>query len=118
MNPVTIRLKPLPGGTTISLEIVEDDRPIGHANLEAPELDALIAALAVGRAGLAEQVPTELDDNARLKTVHEPFCRIGVLPDGSEKLLSIRHPGLGWLAFSFDAERAKLVGEELAQFQG
>ena len=96
----------------VTLELHQNDAPIGHIRLEAPELEGLIHHLAANRAGLIDQVPRELDPGTRLNPIVDPVWRAQPDDDGGV-LLAIRHPGLGWLSFVLPQAECKNMAKYL-----
>lgn len=92
--------------------MAQDDVPIAHVVLEAPELQEFIGTLAAARATLADKHAIALDPGTRLETQVDPSWRINTLADGS-KALAIRHPGFGWLAFQLPKHEASAIAKLL-----
>ena len=95
-----------------SLAIIElrmNGQALGHIELAAAELEGFIHQLAGARAAMAEQVPVELETGARLANMAiAPNWRVGENPDLG-KALAVRHPGFGWLNFTFPQGDADLL---------
>ena len=91
--------------TTIRLQA-----PAVDAALTVQQLDELVYALVVIRTNMVPIFPLEWPADAPVLAAKSPawFCRAAVETD--ESLLSMRHPGLGWLHFALrKAEAAKLA---------
>lgn len=99
--------------TAASLHVEVDGIHVGQFDMDAPELDALIAQLGKIRSMLVDQVPAELDPNARLQGTATPVYRICNIRnrERDEIALSLRHPGYGWLTFHFDRDAALVFAE-------
>lgn len=111
MSRVTFNLAVANDGSHARVQISLDGKDVCWGDLEAPELDALIASLAQTRAGLADTVPVNLDPNSRLPAVPDPAYQVGQL--SGTKCLDLRHPGLGWLRFVLPAEEAQKIAQAL-----
>lgn len=84
----------------LQLRLSSGEVELFSARLEAPELDDLIHALALGRAQLADEVAPELDEGARITdTAVDPAYLVGKNAAKGQALIAFRHPGLGWLGF-------------------
>lgn len=81
------------------------------ATLAAAEAEARLHELAQARAELADRVPDDLDENARVEALFDPLWRTSPQADGPALL--VRHPGLGWLGFLFPPADAKAIGQSL-----
>ena len=103
--------------TEAIIELWMEGRPLGHINLPAAELEGFIHQLARHRRRMAEEVVRDLDPGARLEAEIDPAWRSPKKwsGEGAEgKLLALRHPGLGWLAFVFPEQEAQRIAEYLA----
>lgn len=65
--------------------------------MEAAEVDDFIANLALMREGMSEPVTPRLEPVARLRVIPDPAWKVTASEHGP--VLSLRHPGLGWLGF-------------------
>ena len=107
------------GGAAVELTVAQGDRALFSARLEAPELDDLIRALAVGRAQLADQVAPELDEGARIADVAvDPSFLVGKNNARGEALLALRHPGYGWLGFRLRRPVVEQIVRRLGDWLG
>lgn len=99
--------------TAVVIRVVEDGREIDRWQMEAPELDQHIRALASHRAELAEQVPPSLDAGSLIQdVVTDPPINVSSTPTGVA-LLSYRHPGLGWLGLAVSRDAAEQLVQQL-----
>jgi hypothetical protein len=99
------------GGDTAILEMHEDGKPLAHLYLDAAELEGLIRDLAKIRATMADQVAPALDPGGRLDLERSPAW-IADTRDGNA-VLALRHPGMGWLGFLLEMEKAQAIGTAL-----
>ena len=118
MGPITLTAGINEGRDTVRIEIAADGRPLAEANLDAVDLDALIHDLGVLRGAMTEPVTPSLDPHARVDFVRDPAW---LVPDahsgpGGTTLLTLRHPGFGWLGFLLEWERARAIGAALERW--
>ena len=99
---------------TVTLEIHVRGEPLAHAIFEAPELEEFISGLAETRRQMAELVPADIDPGSRMVTLVDPAWQYPRSPHESGKVLSLRHPGLGWLTFLFPWKEAVALAQYLA----
>jgi hypothetical protein len=100
---------------SVTITMLMNDTPLGHAIVEAPELEELVQLLAAHRASMAEEVPTEIEPLAMLTAVADPMWRTKI-PSSSPVpgvVLALRHPGLGWLANLLPRREAEALGQSL-----
>lgn len=103
--------------TTAVLEIREDDKPLAHVTFDAAELEGLIRKLSKLRVHMAEQVAPELDPFSRIDDpVDQPAWKVPDTHTGpaNRTMLLFRHPGMGWLGFLLEPERANAISGALA----
>ncbi|QAZ45942.1 hypothetical protein [Mesorhizobium sp. Pch-S] len=85
-------------------------------SLTSPEeLSEIIASFIRARADMTDEVPTDLDPNAAITALVNPFWKITPGPDRDGVVLAIRHPGAGWMGFylpSASAQRLKQILNE------
>ena len=107
---VNFSITPAGGGQAARLETFVDGQSVSWVDLDGPGLDWLIENLAAARAALAEPVAAELDPNAPLAVTEDPNWWV-FDPDPQGQTLVLRHPGLGWLGFSFtQAQASEIAG--------
>lgn len=102
--------------SSITIEIIVDEVSIGHAVMDARELDGFIMSLSLHRAGLKERVADEPD--ADLPSVPYPDWRISQADADGDRLLGFRHPGFGWLGFLLDEDSLQEIREVLNRHPG
>jgi hypothetical protein len=87
--------------------------------LELPELEDFIQNVAKVRALLEEAVPVSVDPGSRVHVVLSPLWTVSA-NSGIERspgiLVSLRHPGFGWLSFVLARPDARRFGEAIAAF--
>lgn len=94
----------------LAFELSADGAPLGKINLRAADIDLLIARLAQFRATMAPEVPRTLAEFKDIAAALNPSWILHSPAATNDKLLLIRHPGLGWLMFQLPrSEAAKLA---------
>ena len=103
----------------VLLKLVEDDKLVGQATLNAAELDNVIAGLGEFRASLVEPVSAEpkQDSGSRELLVIDPAWRTDRSPhaeiDGV--VMRLRHIGLGWVSFLLPLNEGSALGKWLSE---
>lgn len=102
-------------GTIVTLQIDERGKPLAHITLEEPEFTALLHSLTKLRAKMTDPIPLTLEPGARLDAFLSPrtFVGKGHSKQRRETVLALRHPGLGWVAGSFEPDGLKQLAEAL-----
>ena len=75
--------------------------------LDSADLEELIAALAAHRAQMADGHPDTIDPGSRHPVVTTPY--FGSTTTGGPpglRIMTVRHPGFGWLCFGFPNDKA------------
>jgi hypothetical protein len=98
---------------SIYLEMLVDGGKVGWADMEPPELDAIIEVLIQGRAELVDEVPKELEPGSRVPTIQNPIWTMPRYRLPSGRTLNVRHPGLGWVGFLFPEHEAREIANSL-----
>ena len=104
MERMELRAKLNESRSETIIELWMEGEPLGHINLPAAELEGFIHQLARHRRRMAEEVPHDLDPGARLEAEVDPVWRWPKKWSGGGaegKMLVLRYPGFGWLAFVF-----------------
>lgn len=101
-----------------TIELHEADRALGHITLDASGLEELIHRLGEIRQQMTDEVPTELDPQFRIQVVHQPAWRVPEKHNGPKQtaMLVLRHPGLGWLAFHLEQDRAASIAKHIVEY--
>lgn len=115
MNKMALRTALTPDREELTIELWMNDQALGHINLAAADLDAFIHKLGQHRAAMPDQVPAELDPGARIEAVSDPIWRIPDVEAQKARVLCLRHPGLGWLGFTFPDHEAKEIAQWLSK---
>jgi hypothetical protein len=114
---VTVTLNEDKSAATI--DMLTDMKPATQIELQASELDAVLAVLGEARAIMRDKVPVETPDvrGARELMVLDPAWRTDpqLHPSLSGIILRLRHPGFGWLTFLVPHHEARSLGNWLVQ---
>lgn len=79
--------------------------------LDAPALSKLIAGLARARAAMVPVVPADIPKDKLVDAAPDPRYFVSQEPMRGGVMLSIRHPGFGWVSFHFlHAEVQTMIG--------
>ncbi|CUK14606.1 hypothetical protein RUE5091_03773 [Ruegeria denitrificans] len=92
------------------IELKKDKQSLGLMLLDAAEVESWIRNLASLRAQMTEQVAPALDPSFRIEGPFDPAWRIPKDPQDGVRLLALRHPGLGWVAYGLPVKEAKKIG--------
>lgn len=100
-------------GLILRIEMIEDSRVLGARDITAAEMTMLLDHLGAARAAMRDKVPESLEaGKAHFNNVQQnPLYYVSNRgPLDKAFALLLRHPGFGWLAFTFD----KKSGHEFA----
>jgi hypothetical protein len=97
----------------LAFELSNDKGSSGKVHLRASEIDSLIAKLAQHRATMAPEVPRSLPELEDVGMIRDPIWILHAPGSTQDKLLLIRHPGLGWLTFQLPPAEAAKLGHAL-----
>lgn len=97
----------------LTVEMREDDRPLGHVSMLASEVEGLIDQLATFRARMKPEV-SRISPSGDVYGLHNPLFATLSLPVLPGRLLSIRHDGFGWLSFAFPQDTADKIADGLS----
>jgi hypothetical protein len=99
----------------VILELWMDGRPLGHIQFDGATAEKHIHDVGRHRANLSDPVTPTLEPGARLEALVDPAWRSPEyrLPEG--RILSLRHPGLGWLTFVLPDKEAAAIAEWLTK---
>ena len=104
-------------GLTLRIEIMEGAAALSHIDLDAAQLSLVITALEVAREQMADRIPETLDPKEKQhlsRVIPNPATFVGNEgPLSKRTMLVIRHPGLGWLPFSFKKDDARALAAML-----
>ena len=101
------------GAKRAVIEVRRDGQVQAETRLTAQALDTLIADLSDIRAVLADPVSVDFDAPISLKAVPNPRWRAPEEDQHDGRVLALRHPGLGWLAFVFPHAEAVQIARWL-----
>ena len=85
----------------------------GPLNLSADETERLIDELAKFRRKMKPEVPRQIPNGQRDGMPVDPIWLVQQFVD--QRVLGIRHPGIGWLLFLLPEAEAKKLGGALLQ---
>jgi len=99
----------------MEIKVHNDGRmQIADQLLDAQQVSALIERLARHRATMQPAVPLRLDPDLEIDLSQRPAMKIAHR-DGDKTLLGLRHAGLGWCWFEFDAPSAATLRDYLVK---
>jgi hypothetical protein len=99
--------------TELTLELPTDNGTLGKITLRTSDIDALITRLAHFRAAMAPEIPRSGSNPRDISTVHDPLWILHAPLVAEDKLLLVRHPGLGWMMFKLPPSEAAKLGHAL-----
>src|SRR5438105_3376884 len=85
----------------------------GPLNLSADETERLIGELAKLRRNMKPEVSRQIPDGQRDGMPEDPIWMVQKFVE--QKVLGLRHPGIGWLLFLLPDAEAKKLGHALQQ---
>jgi hypothetical protein len=97
----------------LAIEAPADKAPQAKVTLRTSDIDALTAKLAHLRATMTPEIPRLLADAADVSKVADPLWMLHTPAGAKEKLLIVRHPGLGWMVFQLPQAEAERLGHAL-----
>jgi hypothetical protein len=112
MQSTTAKLSIL-SPSEVVFELSDGHAALGNVRLSVADVDSLIAKLALQRATLAPPVPRVQPDLSAVGLVPDPIWILRAAGSTPDKLLLIRHPGLGWLMFQLPPAQAAKLGRGL-----
>jgi|SRR5262245_32770558 len=97
----------------VVIELWMDGTPLGHALLSGAEAESRIQAVGDARSKLNDAVASTLDPGSRLRPIVDPNWKVEDyrVPEG--RIISLRHPGLGWLTFILSEDSASEMVRQL-----
>lgn len=118
-NTTLARATVVEGGDVVRVELLIEGQPAHQVQLNAADLDALIAILGSARASMKEQVAAEpnLPPNTSEVVVIDPAWRSDWPPHPSLEglMLRLRHLHFGWVSFLLPHHEAATLGEWLSK---
>jgi hypothetical protein len=97
----------------LTVELTPDEAGPGTVKLEAADIDALIAKLSHYRSTMTPEVPWQLTNSTNVVDVRDPIWILHAPPGSTDRLLLVRHPGLGWMMFRLPAAEVTKLGHAL-----
>ncbi len=113
LQTADIRLDLSPDRRGLQIEFAGHGQKLVGFTLEAPELDRLIALLGAARAGMADEVPAQLDPGSRVPATVAPAWQAPDPGVSDTCGLALRHPGFGWLGFVLPRHQAHAIAAAL-----
>src|ERR1700742_2988089 len=107
---MTLKFQMSPDNKNLTIAIHEDERRLGYVVASAGEVEKLIQTLASFRRKMAPEVPRTFKDGCHPAGEVDPIWAIRTHPAALDKVVTIRHFGIGWLSFLLPAESARLLG--------
>lgn len=99
----------------VCIELIEGDQPIAHITLELPEFSTLLRNLGQLRTKFAEPVPRSLEPRARMDVNDLTAYSVISGPSEEGRVLAVRHPGYGWLAFAIPERGCSRISADLVR---
>ena len=101
-----------PDNMTLTISTNQDGRQLAYVIATAPDVEKLIQRLAVFRRRMIPEVSRTLQDGT-LEGENDPLWAIPTHPSAPDKVLAIRHFGMGWLSFFFPPNSARQLAHTL-----
>ena len=114
-NQIQLNVQLASNKATIIITVMQRSVALSSAVMESPELDTFIALLSANRAMMADPIPMEQEPTGRTVALYDPVWRARI-PRVAPKpgvLLTLRHPGLGWIGSLLPPTEARALGEAL-----
>lgn len=95
---------------TLRLEITQDGEPIGFIDTDADGVTSMIQNLAKIRARMADEFPRALEPGNSVlpdTTINPNMVTGNEGPLSKRALMTIRHPGYGWMAYAMSEDHAR-----------
>ena len=112
MSRKTLGFQLSPDNETLTISTREDDRQLAYVSATASEVEKLIQTLAGFRRRMIPEVSRTLQDG-QLEGELDPLWAIPTRPSSPDKVLAIRHFGMGWLSFFFPPNSASQLARAL-----
>jgi hypothetical protein len=106
----------LAAGDDLRFSLLTEHQTHGEASLSAGDVEMLIRTLSEMRERMTPEVPRQLPSGP-MSGPHDPIWAVPGHPKAPDKLLTIRHPGIGWLPFFLPAAEAQKLGRALLSGQ-
>ena len=99
--------------SAVELTIELADGTVGKVNLRATDVDHLISVLARIRLTMSPEMGRSLPESADTELVIDPLWALRTPHSVKDKILMLRHPGLGWAMFLLPTAEANRLGQAL-----
>ena len=98
---------------TLTISVLEDQRRLGYVTASAPEVEHLIRMLAEYRRHMFPEVQRTLPKGQAPQGEGDPIWAVPSHPKAPDKVLMIRHFGIGWLSFFLPGASAQKLADAL-----
>jgi len=115
MARMTVNIYTYSDKESVVLQLEEGEKIHAHVMLDGASAEQVAAHIAKHRAELTDVVSPEIDPGFRLEAIHDPAWRGQPYRVAEGRIVSIRHPGYGWLSFVISDDSAKKLAEELVK---
>ena len=105
MGKVELRFRLSDGGERVEMMTAVDGNPKIQTRWSADDIDGLVRVLSSLRADMATGVARERPGPNKARAVAEPRLAMSKGGEGGSIVLSLRHPGLGWIDYEFSRDR-------------
>jgi hypothetical protein len=112
MPEMTLGFQLSPDNKTLTISTQEDTHRLAYVVATSGEVEKLIQTLAGFRQRMIPEVPRALPDGQMTGEL-DPLWVVPTHPTAPDKVIVIRHFGMGWLSFFFPATSARLLGHTL-----
>jgi hypothetical protein len=97
----------------LAIELPPNDATGNKVTLRVSEIDSLIVRLAQLRATMTPAIPTVLSESTTVAKVVNPSWVLHAPAGVNDKILAVRHPGLGWIMAHLPSLEAARLGHAL-----
>jgi hypothetical protein len=99
----------------VGVQLEQNDKALGYILFDGASAEQHMHNVARHRAELNDGVAPDLDPGARLEAIVDPTWRTPKYRLQEGRILSFRHPGLGWLTFVVPDKEAASIAEWLTK---
>ena len=114
MPQYSMGLQLSPDKQLLTISINENQRQLLYVTATAAEVEQLIRQLAERRREMNPEVPKTLPEGQQITGEIDPIWALPSHPKAPDKVLMIRHFGMGWLSFLFPAASALKLANGLS----
>lgn len=113
MGQVTFNATLSADRASVRIEVMHDGEVQVWADMTPIGMSNLIESFAAMRASMADQIPMSIAPGSVTAALTDPRWQMPpAVPEG-HRVLSLRHPGLGWLSFAFPQHEAEAIASAL-----